>query len=100
VGEPAANPYLYMGSQLLAGLDGIARELDPGPPSDTPYGSDATPLPRSLAEAVAATRDSSFFRDGFGSNFIDYYCAIKDFEIARYEAEVSEWEHREYFDTF
>ena len=25
IGEPAANPYLYMASQILAGLDGIDR---------------------------------------------------------------------------
>ena len=31
VGEPAANPYLYMASQIVSGLDGIARKLDPGP---------------------------------------------------------------------
>ena len=26
VGEPAANPYLYIASQIYAGLDGIARQ--------------------------------------------------------------------------
>ena len=30
VGEPAANPYLYLASQVLSGLDGIDRKLDPG----------------------------------------------------------------------
>ena len=30
VGEPLANPYLYMASQIHAGLDGIARKLDAG----------------------------------------------------------------------
>ena len=30
VGEPLANPYLYMASQIYAGLDGIARKLDAG----------------------------------------------------------------------
>lgn len=100
IGEPAANPYLYMSSQLLAGLDGIERRLDPGPASGSPYGSDAPFLPRSLAEAVATARGSQFFQECFGKNFLDYYCMIKEYEIARYEAEVSEWEHREYFDTF
>src|SRR6185437_12974879 len=31
IGEPAANPYLYMASQIYAGLDGIAHRRDPGP---------------------------------------------------------------------
>ena len=30
VGEPAANPYLYMASQIVSGLDGLDRKLDPG----------------------------------------------------------------------
>jgi glutamine synthetase len=30
VGEPAANPYLYMASQIVAGLDGVATAADPG----------------------------------------------------------------------
>jgi glutamine synthetase len=36
-GEPAANPYLYMGSQIVAGLDGIANRMDPGEPLPDPY---------------------------------------------------------------
>ena len=32
VGEPSANPYLYIASQLIAGLNGIESKLDPGPP--------------------------------------------------------------------
>jgi glutamine synthetase len=100
VGEPAANPYLYMGSQLFAGLDGMARGLKPPPASADPYQSDAAPLPRSLQEATAVAKSSAFFRNAFGVEFMAYYCKIKEYEIARYEAEVSEWEHREYFDTF
>src|SRR5262245_46928136 len=37
IGEPAANPYLYMASQIIAGLGGMARKLEPGPSADTPY---------------------------------------------------------------
>ncbi|MDT7576564.1 MAG: glutamine synthetase, partial [Pseudonocardiales bacterium] len=29
IGEPAANPYLFLASQLIAGMDGLARGLDP-----------------------------------------------------------------------
>src|SRR5215475_7451416 len=48
VGDPAANPYLYMASQILSGLDGLDRQLDPGPSADTPYEAKARPLPKSL----------------------------------------------------
>ena len=36
----------------------------------------------------------------FGRTFVDYYCHIKQAEIARFNLEVSEWEHREYFDMY
>ncbi|MCS6931109.1 MAG: glutamine synthetase family protein [Acetobacteraceae bacterium] len=100
VGEPAANPYLYMASQLAFGLDGVAARRDPGPPADTPYETKAEPLPRSLGEALAALEADEVAREAFGAGFIDYFCRIKRAEIARFEAEVSEWEQREYFDLF
>ena len=100
VGEPAANPYLYFASQIYSGLDGMARKLDPGPSADTPYDTQAAMLPATLAEALAALRGDACLREGLGSAFIDYFCRIKDFEIARFNLEVSEWEQREYFEMF
>ena len=109
VGEPAANPYLYMAAQIYAGLDGVARKLDPGPSADTPYETTAEPLPRTLAEAITALRADRSFRDGFGQGFVDYYARIKEAEIARFAAEskeksqdgdVTAWEQKEYFDLF
>ncbi len=100
VGEPAANPYLYMASQILSGLDGIDRGLDPGPSADTPYETAAPLLPRSLREAVDALAADAFFRDALGAQFVDYFVHIKNAEMERYQSEVSDWEQREYFETF
>jgi glutamine synthetase len=100
VGEPAANPYLYMASQIIAGLDGMARKLDPGPSADTPYETVAPLLPKSLDEALAALRDDAGLAEGFGQSFIDYYVRIKQGELARYQSEVTEWEQKEYFELF
>jgi glutamine synthetase len=107
-GEPLANPYLYLASQIHAGLDGVARQASPGPSADAPYEVSAEPLPKSLAEALAALKDSACFRAAFGDVFVDYYLRIKTAEIARCDAEaagqsgnaseVSAWEHKEYFD--
>ena len=38
--------------------------------------------------------------DGFGKGFIDYFLRIKQAEIARYQAEVTDWEQKEYFELF
>ena len=100
VGEPAANPYLYMASQIVAGLDGVASQADPGASVDTPYEIAVPLLPKSLDEALAALQADTVFAAGFGQDFIDYYVHIKRAEIARYQSEVSEWEQREYFELF
>jgi glutamine synthetase len=57
-------------------------------------------LPKTLDEALAALRDDVCLADGFGKNFVDYFIRIKQGELARYNAEVSDWEQREYFELF
>jgi len=100
IGEPAANPYLYFASQIYCGLDGIERRLPLARAADTPYEAKADLLPRTLEEALQHLRIDKTLRDGFGAGFVDYYCRIKEAEIARFNLEVSDWEHREYFDLF
>ena len=99
-GEPAANPYLYFASQLYSGLDGLARKLSPPASADTPYEAKAEHLPATLGEALAALRADKVLCEGLGQTFVDYYCRIKEAEIARFNLEVSDWEHREYFELF
>lgn len=101
VGEPAANPYLYMASQIVAGLHGVDHEVNPTSPSEMPYEeTDHAPLPRSLMDAVEALKKDSIFRERIGDAFIDYIIAMKESEIGRYLTHVSDWEHREYFEFF
>jgi glutamine synthetase len=97
-GEPGANPYLYMASQIASGLDGIVTEAEPGPPTETPYRGGTPRLPRSLLEAVGALRESTCFRAAFGDDFVDYFVRLKEFELNRFFADVTDWEHREYFE--
>jgi glutamine synthetase len=100
IGEPAANPYLYLASQIYSGLDGMARKLPLPPSADTPYETKAEPLPHTLGEALECLRQDETLRKAFGETFVDYYCKIKEAEIARFNSEVTDWEHREYFDLF
>lgn len=100
MGEPAANPYLTMAAQIHAGLDGIAQARDPGAPVDAPYDAQAAKLPTSLEQALGALRASSVMRAGFGDAFVDYFVRIKEAELARFNAEVTAWEHNEYFDLY
>jgi glutamine synthetase len=100
IGEPAANPYLYIASQVFSGLDGLAARPTLPRSADTPYEAKAELLPRTLDEALDALRKDKALRAGFGDTFIDYWLRIKEAEIARFNLEVSDWEHREYFDLF
>ena len=52
-------------------------------------------------------RNDKLFVEKFGAGFVDYYCRIKDAEIARFrqsekddDPEVTRWEMKEYFDLF
>ena len=100
VGESAANPYLYMASQLHSGLEGIDAALPVGPSADDPYTTEAGRLPASLGEAVGALEADVELTHAMGARFVSYYTALKRAEIARFERTVTDWEQREYFDLF
>jgi len=100
IGEPAANPYLYLASQVATGLAGVAAAAEPPPPTDAPYEAAAATLPTSLGAALGALADGHILREAFGTEFIEYYSMIKHAEVRRYEAHVTDWEMKEYFDVF
>ena len=112
MGEPAANPYLYMAANIAAGLDGMRRQLDPPPPVEAdPYTTQNPMLPASLGDAIGALEKDGFFRKAFGETLVDYLLQMKRSEFGRYEAavaenplqegqDVSEWEMREYFEFY
>lgn len=100
VGEPAANPYLYLASQVVTGLAGIDAAREPPPPVDAPYQADVPTLPTSLESALPLLDASRTLRDGFGDGFVDHFLMVKRAEVARYNSTVTDWEQREYFDLF
>lgn len=99
-GEPAANPYLYVASQVISGLDGIGARRDPGPPTDDPYAANAPQLPRNLMAALDALETSEVFTAALGRDVVEWFLAIKRGEVDRYLSDVSDWEQREYFGLF
>ena len=112
MGEPAANPYLYMAANIAAGLDGIRRKLEaPAPVEADPYAAEAVMLPTSLSGAVDALAQDGFFRKAFGDTLVDYLLQMKRAELARHDAAVAEnpppegqdvtdWEMHEYFEFY
>jgi glutamine synthetase len=102
IGEPTANPYLYLASQIHAGLDGVERQLKPPRATDAPYASSAAKLPTSLGEALQALCADAVITSAFGAPFIDYFARIKQAELLRWEQaeDKDEFQRREYFGRF
>jgi len=100
VGEPAANPYLYIASQILSGMDGLVRKLYPPPPVSNRLASDAKQLPSCLQDALNTFTSGEFYSKELGQGFVSYYSRLKQAEWDRYLKTVSEWEEREYFTIF
>ncbi len=99
IGEPAANPYLYMASQIYAGLDGIQNRIPPPLATVAPYAVADTQLPRNLSQALEMLNNDFAFTAEFGIDFINYYTRVKQSELARYELaeDKDDWQRREYF---
>ena len=99
--QPAAdmNPYLAMAATLGAGLYGIEHELPLPPEAQGDAGSGgAGRLPRSLREANALLEASSAAREVLGADFVDHYVRTRDWEVRAYEAAVTDWELKRYFE--
>jgi glutamine synthetase len=97
LGSPAANPYLYIASQIAAGLDGLQRQRHP--PLDEPAQRNATLLPTDLAAALLTLQSNTAMAQIFGADFIAYFAHIKQQELARYTQATDkiDWLRREYF---
>ena len=97
-GAADANPYLLAAGVLSAGMDGLERELELPPAAETDaYADTGWPrLPRSLGEAVAACTQRSFARETFGEGFADNFPALARYDVALYDAVITEWETHRY----
>lgn len=98
--DASANPYYAFAAQLLSGLAGLTEGLEPPAPCETPYDNDATPLPRTLLDAVGSFGASALYRDVLGDETVDYLARLKRAEWDRYVAALSAWEQAEYFTLF
>ena len=99
LGEPMANPYLMIAAQVWAGLDGLQRQLDPGPATHSPYASAAPALPGGLAQALDALAADPTLQQGLGATMATVFDTVKRQELARHAAaeDQLQWQRCEYF---
>jgi glutamine synthetase len=99
IADGAANPYLVVGGILLAGLDGVRRELEPRPPADgDAYRPEVAGelLPQTLEDALDALEADKPLLAAIGPEITEPFIAVKRFEVERHRRHVSEWELDEY----
>ena len=96
--DGTASPYLAAAVEIFAGLDGIERELDPGPPSEAIYEPpvERETMPASLSEALDAFEADAFLREHLSEQFVQAFVTIKRNEARRFALAVTDWELREY----
>ena len=105
LGEPLANPYLCLAGQVLAGLDGLARRLEPGPAVRAAYAAPAegtARLPARLEDALAALAADPVLAEGLGAPMLRVYQAVRQAEAARRSQarDADDWDRRELFARF
>ena len=97
--DGAANPYLLPAALLAAGLEGIAKGVDPGKPLDIDMyaeghkaPADTKKLPLNLLDALRLTEKSELLRRELGGEFIDSYVKLKNREWDEYSRQLTLWE--------
>jgi len=107
----AVNPYLGIAGVIAAGLDGIHRKLDPGPPnigrnmyelSLQEVNGNGGPgvVPQSLPEALDAFAADAVVRGALGPALAGEFLKVKRQEWVRYHNTVSQWEIDHYLALF
>jgi glutamate---methylamine ligase len=96
--DGAANPYLLPAVLIAAGLDGIARKLDPGVRRDNNSYTDPLPvdevktLPGNLLDALRLLEKSEVIARSLGTSFTTAYLNLKYQEWQQSTACITPWE--------
>ena len=107
--DASANPYLATAALIAAGLDGIARGLDPGPACEDDLFEMAPAelrrrgialLPQSLGDALDALEADAELRAALGDTLHREFIACKRAEHVEHARHVSAWEFERYATMF
>jgi glutamine synthetase len=102
--DSSCNPYLSQAALLRAGLDGVKRKLDPGPPQQRNIydvieeGKDVERVPAHLGEAIEALEADDVVKSALPGRLLDVYLHYKKDEWERFLAAVTDWERERYLD--
>ena len=94
VGGADLNPYLAFAAQIAAGIDGIERglELEAEFTGDAYGAQRIREIPKTLRDAVEATRKSKALRAAMGDEVVEHYLHAARWEQAQADRIVTDWE--------
>lgn len=107
--DPACNPYLALAVMLAAGLDGVAKGLDCGPPVDRNIFEMSErekrrlhirQLPANLAEALDNLERDRVIRAALGDHIYTNLLRNKREEWHSYISVVHPWEREQYLEKY
>ena len=97
-----ANPYIILAAALGAGLWGIERKLELGPPVQGNAYAKTFPrrmdLPRTLWDAAQRLRASKPARGLFGDDWVEHFAATREWEEREFRKHITDWELARYFE--
>ncbi|MBA4349295.1 MAG: glutamine synthetase [Thermodesulfovibrio sp.] len=105
--DPACNPYLAFSAMLMAGLDGIEKNITLSEPVEEDLyefdeeklaSRNIDTLPSSLYEAILELKGSKLMQDMLGERLHRRYIGIKMREWNEFKMQVTEWEIEKYSD--
>jgi glutamine synthetase len=103
--DSSCNPYLTIAGLLKAGLDGLKREVDPGPPQEgntydlLQEGVELERVPESLGAALDALAADELIREALPGRLYKVFHDYKRDEWERYLAAVTDWEREQYLEV-
>jgi len=104
----AFNPYLALSVYVMAGLDGIRRQLDPGEPNlgnmyrlslEEVRRRGIGLLPQTLDESLAGLKGDELVQDALGAIYKEFI-TLKEAELREYHRQVTQWELDRYLTLF
>ncbi len=95
-----ANPYLAFAAMIAAGLAGIDEQLDCGAEyHGNAYVDEALPaLPSTLREAIELFSASAVAKASFTPEVTEHYLHAARLEMREFDAAVTDWERKRYFE--
>lgn len=98
LGSAMANPYIVLAATVAAGLDGIKRNLNVESLLNKPPGQQREiTIPVKLDDALEALGEDSVICCALGEPFVQYFIAMKKFEIETQELDDERNKCLEYF---